>query len=164
MIRAEFDPSDLAYVEQPIKLSHDSAGTVEIVQEAYHHLTLRAQMQTSGLVVLADRWDAGWRAYVNDVEVPILRVNHAVRGVLAGPGTSTIRFVYLPAGFYPRTRHHRGRRTLPFDLGVRYHCQKPPGFSQSRLIEAARVQLSALSFQRSAVSCQLFGCQLSMDS
>jgi uncharacterized membrane protein YfhO len=57
-------------------------------------------MQTSGLVVLADRWDSGWRAYVNDVEVPILRVNHAVRGVLVGPGTSTIRFVYLPAGFF----------------------------------------------------------------
>jgi uncharacterized membrane protein YfhO len=100
MTRAEFDPSDLAYVEHSIALPHDSAGTVEIVQEAYHHLTLRAQMQTSGLVVLADRWDAGWRAYVNDLEVPILRVNHAVRGVLAGPGTSTIRFVYLPAGFY----------------------------------------------------------------
>jgi hypothetical protein len=100
MTRVEFDPSDIAYVEQPIGLSHDSAGTVEIVKDSYRHLTLRAQMQTSGLVVLADRWDAGWRAYVNDVEVPILRVNHAVRGVLAGPGTSTIRFDYFPPGFF----------------------------------------------------------------
>jgi uncharacterized membrane protein YfhO len=57
-------------------------------------------MQTSGLVVLADRWDSGWRAYVNDAEVPILRVNHAVRGVLVGPGASRIRFVYLPARFF----------------------------------------------------------------
>jgi hypothetical protein len=100
MNRPDFNPSDIAYVEQPIELSHDSAaGKVEIVKDSYHHLTLLAQMQTSGLVVLADRWDSGWRAYVNDVEVPILRVNHAVRGVLMGPGKSTIRFVYLPSGF-----------------------------------------------------------------
>jgi hypothetical protein len=99
MNRPDFDPSDIAYVEQPIELSHDSAGAAEVVNDSYHRLTLRAKMQTSGLVVLADRWDSGWRAYVNDVEVPILRVNHAVRGVLVGPGTSTIRFVYLPAGF-----------------------------------------------------------------
>jgi hypothetical protein len=100
MNRPDFDPGDIAYVEQPIELSGDGAGTVKILKDAYHCLTLRAEMQTRGLVLLADRWDAGWRAYVNGVEVPILRVNHAVRGVLAGPGTSTIRFVYLPSGFY----------------------------------------------------------------
>ena len=100
MTRVEFDPSDIAYLEQPINLSHESKGTVEIVKDTYDHLTLLARMQTSGLVVLADRWDSGWRAYVNDAEVPIMRVNHAVRGVLVGPGTSTIRFVYLPAGFF----------------------------------------------------------------
>jgi hypothetical protein len=100
MSKVEFDPRETAYLEQPIGLSHDSAGTAEIVRDSYHRLTLLAKMQTSGLVVLADRWDSGWRAYVNDVEAPILRVNHAVRGVLAGPGTSTIRFVYLPTGFF----------------------------------------------------------------
>jgi hypothetical protein len=99
MTRAEFDPSDVAYVERPIELSHESKGAVEFIQDTYNTLTLRAQMQTSGLVVLADRWDSGWRAYVNDTKVPIIRVNHAVRGILVGPGTSTIRFVYLPSGF-----------------------------------------------------------------
>jgi uncharacterized membrane protein YfhO len=86
-------------VEQPIDLSHDSAGTVEIVDDANRSVTLLAQMQTSGLVVLADRWDSGWRAYVNDAEAPIIRVNHAIRGVLVDSGTSTIRFVYSPPGF-----------------------------------------------------------------
>jgi hypothetical protein len=100
MNRADFDPSDIAYVEQPIELPPDSTGTVEVVKDDYHRLILLARIQTSGLVVLADRWDSGWRAYVNDVEVPILRANYAVRGVLVGPGTSTIRFEYLPSGFF----------------------------------------------------------------
>ena len=99
MDRPDFDPADIAYVEQPIELPQDSVGTVEIVQDAYQRVILQAQMQTSGLIVLADRWDAGWRAYVNDVEVPILRVNHAIRGVMLDPGSSTIRFVYSPPGF-----------------------------------------------------------------
>ena len=99
MTRAEFDPRETAYLEQPAGLSQDGKGTVEVVSDTYNRLTLQARMQTSGLVVLADRWDSGWRAYVNDAEVPILRVNHALRGVVAGPGASTIRFVYLPTGF-----------------------------------------------------------------
>jgi hypothetical protein len=100
MNSADFDPREIAYVEQPLELSQEGAGTVEIVSDEHQRVILRAQMETAGLVVLADRWDSGWRAYVNDIEVPILRVNHALRGVVVGPGTSTIRFVYLPAKFF----------------------------------------------------------------
>jgi len=100
MNRAEFDPSEIAYLEEPVELPGDSAGTVEIINDEHQRVTLQAQMQTPGLVVLADRWDSGWRAYVNEVEVPILRVNHAIRGVVVGPGSSTIRFTYLPSAFF----------------------------------------------------------------
>jgi hypothetical protein len=100
MNRPDFDPREIAYVEQPLELSNDISGTVEIVHDEYQYISLQAQMQTPGLVVLADRWDSGWRAYVNDVEVPILRVNHAIRGVLVNPGASTIRFEYLPSDFF----------------------------------------------------------------
>ena len=100
MNRPDFDPREIAYAEQPVDLAEEGAGTVEMVNDEHQRVTLRAQMKTAGLVVLADRWDSGWRAYVNDAEVPILRINHAIRGVLVGPGTSTIRFVYLPAKFF----------------------------------------------------------------
>ncbi len=100
MNRHDFDPWEIAYLEEPIELSHESTGTVEMVNDEHQRVTLRAQMKTRGLVVLADRWDSGWRAYVNDTEVSILRVNHALRGILLDPGTSTIRFVYLPTDFF----------------------------------------------------------------
>jgi len=56
-------------------------------------------METPGLVVLTDRWDAGWRAYVNGRRVPILRTNHAIRGVLLPAGVSRLEFRYAPASF-----------------------------------------------------------------
>jgi len=100
MDRPDFDPKETAYVGQPVELSNDIEGTVEIASDTYQRVTLQARMETSGLVVLADRWDSGWRAYIDDVEVPILRVNHAIRGILVDPGTSTIRFVYFPSNFF----------------------------------------------------------------
>ena len=56
-------------------------------------------METAGLVVLADRWDIGWRAYLDGRPVPILQANHALRGVVVPAGTGTLEFRYQPASF-----------------------------------------------------------------
>ena len=46
--------------------------------------------------MLADLWNSGWRANVNGKSAPILHVDHAVRGVVAPAGESTIIFRYAP--------------------------------------------------------------------
>ena len=56
-------------------------------------------METPGLVVLADLWDKGWQAYLNGKRVPILRANHAIRGVVVPAGSGTLEFRYAPASF-----------------------------------------------------------------
>jgi hypothetical protein len=94
-----FDPSRVAYVETPLVLPNPCEGTAKIVDEIPTRVTLSLDMKTPGLVVLADRWDAGWNAYLNDRLVPILRTNHALRGVKAPAGKATIEFRYEPASF-----------------------------------------------------------------
>ena len=47
---------------------------------------------------LCDLWDAGWHASVDGRSVPVLRVNHALRGVVVPSGRSTIVYHYQPAG------------------------------------------------------------------
>ena len=47
-----------------------------------------------GLVVLADAWDEGWVAELDDHSVPIERVDHALRGVFVGPGEHELVFRY----------------------------------------------------------------------
>src|SRR5437660_6551955 len=56
-------------------------------------------MKTAGLVVLTDLWNKGWRAYLDGQNVPVLRANHAVRGVVVQQGTHSLEFRYQPASF-----------------------------------------------------------------
>ena len=95
----DFDPCAVAYVESPVDLSGPARGTVEIADEIPTRVTLATRMETPGLVILADLWDRGWRAYLNGRRTPILRVNHALRGVLVPAGEATLEFRYEPASF-----------------------------------------------------------------
>jgi hypothetical protein len=94
-----FDPRRIAYLDNPPALLDACRGSASIVAETPGHITLRLDMQTPGLVVLADQWYEGWQATLNGEPVPVLRVNHALRGVVAPAGQGTLEFVYRPAGF-----------------------------------------------------------------
>jgi hypothetical protein len=94
-----FDPRAIAYVEGPPALPSGCRGTVQLVEEVPTHLTLKVDMQTDGLVVLADQWYPGWEATLDGRPVPVLRVNHALRGVLLPPGQGVLEFHYHPQSF-----------------------------------------------------------------
>jgi hypothetical protein len=94
----EFDPRQVAYVESPVSLPATCQGDARIVEETPSRITVSARMDTSGLVVLADLWDKGWKASVNGRPATIERANHAVRGVVVPAGESTLEFRYRPAG------------------------------------------------------------------
>ena len=95
----DFNPRDVAYVESPIDLPGPARGSVAILKELPSRITLAIAMETPGMIVLSDLWDAGWHAYLNDKPVPILRANHAVRGVVVPAGSATMQFRYEPASF-----------------------------------------------------------------
>jgi hypothetical protein len=95
----DFDPREVAYVETPVQLPAACRGTAEIVRESPAHVTVVVRMETAGLVVLADHWDKGWQAILDGKRVPILRANHAVRGVVVPAGNATLEFRYAPASF-----------------------------------------------------------------
>lgn len=94
-----FDPSTVAFVEVPVDLPTNCVGSVDIVDYQPCQVRLAVRMQTPGLVVLTDRWDKGWKARLNGEEQPILLVNHALRGVLVGPGAGALDFHYEPRSF-----------------------------------------------------------------
>jgi hypothetical protein len=96
---SQFDPRAVAYIESPINLPGPFRGTASIVEEIPTRIRVRVQMETPGLVVLADLWDKGWQANLNNKRVPILRTNHALRGVVVPAGSSTLEFRYAPASF-----------------------------------------------------------------
>ena len=83
----------MAFVELPVSLTAPAEGHAEIVTEVPNELTLAVDMKTAGCLVVADCWAAGWKALYNKMELPVLRVNHALRGVIlpAGKGTLVLR-------------------------------------------------------------------------
>lgn len=91
-----FDPRQVAYVETPVPDLPPGRGEAEIIEATSQRLTIKAKMEHDGLVVLADQWNSGWRAYIDDKVRPIVRVDHALRGVIAPAGESTIVFRYQP--------------------------------------------------------------------
>jgi len=93
----QFHPADAAFVESPVELPDQCRGLVEIADENPTRVRISARMETPGLIVLADLWDSGWRAFWNGQPVPVLRVNHAVRGVVVPAGTGILEFRYQPA-------------------------------------------------------------------
>jgi hypothetical protein len=93
----DFDPARMAYVEVPVDLPAAVRGSATIAREIPTDVAIDLDMQTPGLVVLADLWDPGWRAFLDGRPVSILRANHAVRGVVAPAGRSTLEFRYEPA-------------------------------------------------------------------
>jgi hypothetical protein len=99
MAAEDFDAREVAYVESPVDLPGACRGTAEVTEEIPTRVKVSVRMETAGLLVLADLWDKGWRAYWNGVRVPILRTNHAIRGVVVPAGSGTLEFRYEPASF-----------------------------------------------------------------
>ena len=93
----KFNPADVAYVESPVELPASCRGTAEITNEIPTRIMISVQMETPGLIMLADNWDKGWRAYWNGRPVPVLRTDYSVRGVVVPAGAGTLEFVYKPA-------------------------------------------------------------------
>jgi hypothetical protein len=93
----QFNPADVALVTSPVELPAQCRGTVQISSEIPTHIRISAQMETPGLIVLADNWDKGWRAFWNGRPTPILRADCTLRGVVVPAGTGTLEFIYQPA-------------------------------------------------------------------
>jgi hypothetical protein len=92
-----FDPRQVAYAELPLEVPAVCQGTAQIVEELPTRIKVSVDMATPGLLVLADRWDVGWKAYLDGRPVPLLRVNHALRGVAVPAKQAIVEFRYEPA-------------------------------------------------------------------
>jgi hypothetical protein len=95
----QFDPRAVAFVEHDQGLRGECNGTAKITDEIPCEVHVRVDMQTPGLLVLADQWYPGWKAYLNGVEVPVVLANYALRGVRLPAGTGEVVFRYEPASF-----------------------------------------------------------------
>ncbi|KAF0247925.1 MAG: hypothetical protein FD167_2671, partial [bacterium] len=74
-----------------------SADQVEIKEYKNNEVTLQAFTIAKRLLVLTDTYYPGWEVFVDGNKVELLRVNHAMRGVVLNSGKHQIKFVFWPS-------------------------------------------------------------------
>ena len=77
---------DLPVESQPARIESYSPNRIAV----------EADLEAGGLLVLSEVWYPGWRAVDNGQELPILRVEGVLRGVVLEPGHHWVDFLYRP--------------------------------------------------------------------
>lgn len=88
---SEFDASGLQSVD-----GCEREGRVAQTAWGIQSTTLEVETACPGYVILADPYFKGWRATVDDADVPILRYRGGLRAVYVQAGKSTVEFRYQP--------------------------------------------------------------------
>ena len=92
-----YDPATQAVMSEPPPLELGGPGiesSVEWVEQTPNRLVLNVESSGAGLVVIADNWFPGWKAYVDGVESPVLRVDHTLRAVPTQGGRHHVELRY----------------------------------------------------------------------
>lgn len=95
--RGDFDPRQVAYVTQELNLPTDCRGSVVLIDRSPIEIKIQAEMETDGLIVVSDMWDADWYATIDGQPTSILKVDSALRGIVASAGKHQILMNYRSA-------------------------------------------------------------------
>jgi uncharacterized membrane protein YfhO len=79
-----------------LQLPDATQGKASVRYVAPTRAEIDVDMQTAGLVLLADLWDAGWRAELDGTQCPTYRVDVALRGYRVPAGKHRIVCLYDP--------------------------------------------------------------------
>ncbi|MFH0795050.1 MAG: YfhO family protein [bacterium] len=97
----KFDPGNLVFIETPNvprpSPEVPTTPTARLVARKNNEIVLGTQ-GAGGLLVVSEIYDTGWRAQVDGVEAPVLRVDGALLGVGVGPGDHRVVMRYRPEG------------------------------------------------------------------
>jgi hypothetical protein len=76
-------------------------GKVSIASYRAHEVIIDAVFFGDGLLILADQYYPGWKAYIDGTETKVLRANEILRGVHVPRGRHLVTFRYEPAYIVP---------------------------------------------------------------
>lgn len=80
-----------------------SPGTIEVSRPAADRLDARVTASSGGWLVFHEQWYPGWKATVNGVDAPVVRLDHVCRGVPIPAGDSVVRTKYEPTSMRTAT-------------------------------------------------------------
>ena len=98
-----FNPKDTAVIDEQDKieglsgLQVDSTASIQLVENKNDEITYKAKTNAKQLAVFSEiYYKDGWKAYINDQETPIIKVNYVLRGLVVPAGDHKIKFEFKP--------------------------------------------------------------------
>ncbi len=99
----QFDPRGIVVVEGMEARELADSGVVsdeaQILGYGPNEIDLAAAAKQDGYLVLSEVYFPGWRAFVDEHELPVVRADYLFRAVQLPRGAHKIRFVYDPLSF-----------------------------------------------------------------
>ena len=78
-----------------------SGDTVYLTKHDNDEMTYQSKTATPRFAVFSEvYYNRGWKAYIDNNEAPIYRVNYVLRGMALPAGNHSIRFEFHPASYY----------------------------------------------------------------
>lgn len=107
LLSETFDPKKEVILEKKIDFAKndesvnktDATSEIEWLDDQEQKLSLQVKTGENGLLVLADSYYPGWKAFVDDKETEILSANLNQRGIVLNKGNHKVSFVYNPKSF-----------------------------------------------------------------
>jgi hypothetical protein len=109
MTAPDFNAWTTALIEEPLPPEQITAlegaplrsgSTARITHYGLQRVEVEAEVTTPGLLVLSDAHYPGWEVMVDGARAPLLRVNHALRGVYLSAGAHRVVFRFVSKVFY----------------------------------------------------------------
>ncbi|MHB1922758.1 MAG: YfhO family protein, partial [Chitinophagaceae bacterium] len=105
---SQFDPKTEVIIDQKFKkdLAHfhpvpNTKADIHLTEYGLNELKYTSQNNQDGLAVFSDiYYPAGWKAYMDGKELPIIRVDYALRGLKIPAGNHQIIFKFHPTTYF----------------------------------------------------------------
>ena len=100
LIDSSFNPSNIAVIDKRYRdvigdLSISGESKVNLLSYRANKLEYEINAQSEELIVFSEVfYDKGWKAFIDGVETPHLRINYILRGLKVNPGSHKILFKY----------------------------------------------------------------------
>lgn len=101
-----FNPKDTAFVQESFKNDvtmpvADSTAKISLVKNENDVIDYSSESATAQFAVFSEvYYKAGWKAYIDNKEAPIVKTNYTLRGLSVPAGKHSIRFEFKPQGYY----------------------------------------------------------------
>ena len=99
-----FNPKDTAVMDEQDKiealtgLQIDTNAIIELVNNKNDEINYTAKTNAKQLAVFSEiYYKDGWKAYIDEKETPIVKVNYVLRGLVVPAGNHNIKFEFKPA-------------------------------------------------------------------